>query len=291
MATLLIEYHTKPRIKLRINSKKQSELAQKVVTYVFSHYDKGLGWRLDKAGKSFCNRCQLTVSAFNAWMGQFDDDISVRTYLAACKASYDMGAIKDVPIITVSLPISWICIIVDPVGHELRSAWMTRLETELSCENNNNEFPSPAGEFYLLCESRALIAERWQEYFSECQKRSIPFIALVYYTPKFKGGIPRYDMLFSWQSLAHRYDYIFSSREFPNVDDVIKNRVKLLLKELKKSGGFKRVKTEGSMVNGQMNILKLGFEEAEMLTQELVVMMRKFINDVHIKVEGKSRAE
>jgi hypothetical protein len=43
-------------------------------------------------------------------------------------------------------------------------------------------------------------------------------------------------MLFSWQSLAHRYHYIFSSREFPNVGEVIKNRVKLLLKELKETG-------------------------------------------------------
>ncbi|WP_449631930.1 hypothetical protein [Rahnella aceris] len=291
MATLLIEYHTQPRVKLRINTKKQAELAQKVVTHVLSRYDKGEGWRLDKAGKSFCNRCQLAVEPFNAWLGQFDDDISVRTYLAACNASCGIASVNDETITTVSLPISWICVIVDPVGRELKSAWITRLETELNCETHSHELPSPAGEYYLLCESRTLIAERWQQYFSECQKRNIPFITLVHYTPKFKGGIPRYDMLFSWKSLAHRYDFIFDSREFPNVDEVIKNRVKFLLKELKKSGAFKLVKTEGSMVNGQMNILKLGFEEAEILTQELVVMMRKFISDMHIKVEEKSKSE
>jgi hypothetical protein len=291
MATLLIEYHTQPRVKLRINTKKQAELAQKVVTYVHSHYDKGEGWRLDKAGKSFCNRCQLAVEPFNAWLGQFDDDISVRTYLAACNASFGTASVNDETITTVSLPISWICVIVDPVGRELRSAWITRLETELNCETHSHEYPSQAGEFYLLCESRALIAERWQQYFSDCQKRNIPFIALVYYTPKFKGGIARYDMLFSWKSLAHRYDFIFDSREFCNVDEVIKDRVKFLLKKLKETGEFKRVKTEDSMVNGQMNILKLGFEEAEVLTQELVVMMQKFIREMYFKVEEKKRTE
>jgi hypothetical protein len=116
----------------------------------------------------------------------------------------------------------------------------------------------------------------------------MPFIVLWHFPPKQARFVTRYDILFSWEPLVKNYMYVFGNPAYPDMAKIITKRITHLLKERRQQDGFKRVTLQNVLGEGQINILKLSFEAAELLTLDLVRVVHHLIEEIELKLQKKS---
>ncbi|MEG9672589.1 hypothetical protein [Serratia bockelmannii] len=285
MATLFIDLLIKPRKRFRVKTTSQDELTQRLVLYVQRHYLRVPGWELYKYGRSWGCLCQVVPLPFLDWLSSNENCAKAKEIAETCRPFFEDGHRTVVPPIAVYIPLSWLCIIIPPLELMLREHWQTQLGTTQTVPDVDYDTSLKPSDYYLLCEGRA-IPDVWQQHFEECMKRSMPFIVLWHFPPKQARFTSRYDILFSWETLAKSHGHIFDNPEFPDITTIVTKRVMQLLRERRDEEGFQKVSFQNVLGEGQINILKLSFEAAEQLTLDLVRLITLLINEAEASLKN-----